>query len=212
VRLVLAIAVVAVALPARADDVAKIDWGKGLVIADGVGVADRHAPNPSVARGTSRRGAEQVAKKLISAKLRELPLASGVKLADKLSDKAVKARLDRAVDAAISLAAEPETDGAWRVTMGVPIEAVRQAIVGPRPLPEKGDSGPAVVVIDGVAGKPAVGYRVGLLDAPTLWVTELPAWAKDAPHVKAKRTKGGAIEIDGIDATASTLFVIVETP
>jgi hypothetical protein len=206
------LAALAIAVPARADDAARIDWAKGLVIADGVGVADRHAPNPAVARGTSRRGAEEAAKKLIRTKLRELPLASGVKVGDKLADKAIAERLERAVDAAISLAAEPETDGAWRVTMAVPIEAVRQAIVLPRKLDDKGDTGPAIVVIDGVTVKPAVAYRIGKLDAPTVWVKEVPAWAKDAPHVKATRAKGGTIEIAGTDATAATLFVIVQAP
>jgi hypothetical protein len=192
----------------------KVDWARGLVIADAVGVADRHAPNPAIARGTSRRGAEQVAKKQIAERLDDLPLASGGKVAGKAKDKDVKQRLEHAVDAAITLAADPETDGAWKVTMAVPIEAVRQALDGTRPLPETGDAGTKVVVVDGVSAKPAVGYTIGSLAAPTLWVTQLPAWAKDAPHVKAKRAKGGAIEVSGLDApginaTAATLFVIV---
>ncbi|MDB4952792.1 MAG: hypothetical protein JWO36_361 [Myxococcales bacterium] len=205
----LALAVVLAVAPAYADDAVKVDWARGLVIADGVGVADRHAPNPAVARGTSRRGAEAVAKQLIAAKLRELPLASGAKVADKLKDSAVKARLDQAIEAAISLDAEPETDGAWRVTMAVPIEAVRQAVFGARTVPDKGDAGPAIVVVDGVPVKPAIGWRIGLLDAATVWTRELPAWAKDAPHVTAKRARAGTIEVDGSNATASTLFVIV---
>ena len=188
---------------------AKVDWARGLVIADGVGVADRHAPNPAVARGTSRRGAEEAAKKVIAAKLGDLPLASGARLADKLKDKAIKARLDAAIEAAVSLDAEPETDGAWRVTMAVPIEAIRQAVVGVRELPGPGDAGPAVVVIDSVSVKPAVGWRIGTLDAATVWTSELPAWAKDAPHVKATQARAGTIEIDGGKGTAATVYVIV---
>lgn len=192
----------------------KVDWGRGLVIADAVGVADRRAPNPAVARGTSRRGAEQAAKKLIADRLDDLPLAGGGKVAGKAKDKDVKERLEHAVDAAITLAAEPETDGAWTVSMAVPIEAVRQALDGTRSLPETGDAGTKVVVIDGVSAKPAVGYTIGSLAAPTVWVTQLPAWAKDAPHVKAQRVKHGAIEVTGLDApgmsaTSATLFVIV---
>src|SRR5262245_28637146 len=129
-RSLVLIALVALTATAHAD--VTVDWARGLVIADAVGIADRHAPNPAVARGTSRRGAEEAAEKLIAGKLAELPLAGGGKVADKAKDDAVKARLDRAVDAAITLAAEPQTDGAWRVTMAVPIEAVRQAIVGAR--------------------------------------------------------------------------------
>src|SRR5690242_15069063 len=89
------VAGVATSAPARAD--VKIDWARGLVTADAVGVADRHAPNPAVARGTSRRGAEDAARKQLAAKLGELPVAAGGKVADKSKDKDVKARLARAV-------------------------------------------------------------------------------------------------------------------
>jgi hypothetical protein len=185
-----------------------VDWGRGLVTAEGVGVADRHAPNPSVARGTSRRGAEDVARKQIAERLKELPLAGGGKVGDKL-DKAAKARLARAVEDAIALEAEPETDGAWRVTMAVPIEAVRLALVGPRTLGDKGDAGPAVIVLDGVAGKPAVGWQVNGQSAATLFAADVPPWAKSAPHAAIKRVKSGNLEVPGIDATAATLFVVI---
>ncbi len=206
-RSLVLIALVGLSRTAHAD--VTVDWARGLVIADAVGIADRHAPNPAVARGTSRRGAEEAAEKLIAAKVAELPLASGGKVADKAKDNGVKARLDRAVEAAITLAAEPQTDGAWRVTMAVPIEAVHQAILGARTLSADGDKGPAVVVIEGATAKPAVGWTVSGLDAATIWVTDMPAWAKDAPRVKAKTAKAGAIDAPGIDASAATLFVIV---
>jgi hypothetical protein len=190
---------------------AKVDWAKGLVTAKGVGIADRRAPNPAVARGTSRRGAEQAARKLIAAKLGELPIAGGGKVADRKKDKDVAARLAHAVDEAITLTAEPETDGAWVVTMAVPLEAVRQALDGPRTLPADGDTGPATVVVTSAA-RPAIGYKVGSTSVPTLFVTEVPAWAKDAPRATAKSAKGGTLEITGIDATPATLFVIVPPP
>jgi hypothetical protein len=189
----------------------KIDWARGLVTADAVGIADRHAPNPAVARGTSRRGAEQAAQKLLADKLDDLPLATGGKVGDKAKDKAVKARLERAVASAITVAADPETDGAWKVTLGLPIEAVRLAIAGPRALGD-GDKGPAVIVVEGVTAKPAVGWKIGGVEAAAIWVTAVPAWAKDAPHVKAKSAKAGVIEVAGIDATAATLFVILTKP
>ncbi|HEX5060467.1 MAG TPA: hypothetical protein VFV99_13960 [Kofleriaceae bacterium] len=187
----------------------KVDWARGLVTADAVGVADRHAPNPAVARGTSRRGAEDAAKKLLAAKVGELPVAGGSTVAAKAKDKAVKERIERAVANAITLAADPETDGAWKVTLAVPIEAVRQAIAGPRALPADGDKGPVVVVVDSATAKPAVGWTIAGVEAPVLWVTDVPAWAKDAPHATAKGAKGGAIEVTGIDASAATLFVVV---
>jgi hypothetical protein len=198
--MLLALAFVAGFATAARADAPKIDWARGLVIADGVGVADRHAPNPAVARGTSRRGAEDAARKVLAAKVGELPVAGGGKVADKAKkDAAVKARLDAAVAAAVTLDAEPETDGAWRVTMAVPIEAVRQALEGgARVLGADGDTGTIVAVLEGMKGKPAV----GAIDAPAIWVTELPAWAKDAPKVEAK----------GLKPAAQTLYVIVTKP
>ena len=205
----LRVGILLIAAQARAD--VKVDWAKGLVTADGVGVADRHAPNPAVARGTSQRVAEDAAKHAIAAEIAKLPLAAGGKLGDKLADKAIKARIDRAVDAATTIDAEPETDGSWRVVMAVPIEALRQAIAGTRAL-GAGDAGPQVVVIDGVTAKPAIGWKIGTLDPATLWVSELPAWAKDAPHVRAKSAARGAISVDGMQGSAATLFVILQTP
>lgn len=207
-RLALSLVALALAGGAANADV-KVDWARGLVIADAVGVADRHAPNPAVARGTSRRGAEEAAQKQLEAKLGELPLAAGGKVADKAKDKDVKERLARAVEDAITLAADPETDGAWKVTLAVPIEAVRQAIAGPRVLGADGDKGPPVVVVEGATAKPAVGWKVGRVEAPAVWVTEAPAWAKAAPRVKATGAKAGGIEAAGIDATPATLFVII---
>jgi len=198
-RLALVLALALSPAVARAD----VDWASGLVTAGGVGVADRHAPNPAVARGTSRRGAEDAAKKKLAEEVAALPVARGGKVADIAKvDTPVAARLAAAVDHALTLAAEPETDGAWRVTMAVPIEAVRQALAGPRSLAAAGDHDPPVTIVDGVSGKPAV----GALDAATIWVKEPPAWAKDAPHVAGKRGKG---RIEGITPAAATLYVIV---
>src|SRR5881396_2317502 len=141
----LALLVVAAAARVAAADDVRVDWASGLVIADGLGIADRHAPSPAVARGTARRPAEDAAKKRLRAHVLDLPLATGGKVGDHVGDAAVKARLDHAIEAAFALAAEPETDGAWHVTMAVPIEAVRQAIAGPRAWPAAGDADPPVV-------------------------------------------------------------------
>jgi len=204
-------ALLVVLVTARASADAKVDWARALVIADGIGVADRHAPSPAVARGTSRRAAEDAAKKQIAAKLAELPVAAGGRVGE-AKDGDRKARLARAIDDAITLAAEPETDGAWRVTMAVPIEGIRQAMAGPREVGADGDHGPQVVVVEGVNAKPAVGWKIGALEAPTLWVSAIPDWARSAPHAKAKSAKAGVIDVPGSDATAATLFVIVMKP
>src|SRR5690242_12110336 len=119
---------------------ADVDWAQGMVTARGVGVADRHAPNPAVARGTSRRAAEEAARGKLAVAVAALPVASGGKVSDAAKAADVKARLAAAVDHAMELAAEPETDGSWTVTLAVPIEAVRQAITGPRTLAPGGDA------------------------------------------------------------------------
>jgi hypothetical protein len=72
-----------------------------------------------------------------------------------------------------------------------------------------GDRGPAAVIVDGVTASPAVGWTVGGVAAATLWVKAAPAWAKDAPHVKARGVKAGAIDADATADSAATVFVIV---
>ncbi|HEY4181519.1 MAG TPA: hypothetical protein VGM90_31950 [Kofleriaceae bacterium] len=190
------------------------NWSTGMVTAVGVGLADREAPNPAVARGTSRRKAEESAKRVLEKEVARLPLAGGGTVADKLGDDAVKKRIDRAVEDALTVSADPETDGAWVVTLAVPTEAVRQAVFGVRALDDKGDAGPAVMVIDGVTATPSIGVTVGGIAAATLWVNDVPAWAKDAPHAKATTAAANAQTATDIPAkigkaTASTLFVLV---
>src|SRR6185503_13209371 len=87
VRLALVL-VAALTTAAQAD----VDWARGLVTADGVGIADRHAPNPAVARGTSRRVAEDAGRHVLATKLGELPMAGGGTVAARAKDPAVKAR------------------------------------------------------------------------------------------------------------------------
>jgi hypothetical protein len=193
----------------RAADAARVDWATGRVIAGGIGIADRHAPSPAVALGTSRRSAEDTARQRIAAVLGSLPLAGGGTLADRLGDAAIKARIEAAVEAAIPVAAEPETDGSWRVTLAVPLEAIRLALAGPRALPPTGDRGAPVVVIDGVAARPAIGWTVAGAPAATLWVSDVPAWARDAPRVTARSARAGAIDADAGSGSAATLYVIV---
>ncbi len=190
-------------------DAARIDWAAGHVVAGGTGLADRHAPSPAVALGTSRRGAEQAARERLAAKLGGLPLATGGTLAEKLTDPAVRARVTAATEAAISLAADPETDGSWRVTLAVPLEAIRQALVAPRALPAAGDAGAPVVVVEGVAARPAIGWTVGGVGAATIWVKDVPAWAKDAPRTRATSAKAGAITVEDHPGNAATLYVLV---
>ena len=202
--------VAALAGTAHAD--VAVDWAKGLVTANGVGIADRHAPNPAVARGTSRRSAEDAARAQLAKGLGSLPLAGGGTVREHATPDA-KLRLERAVAQAIAVAAEPQTDGAWTVTMAVPIEAIRQALdAGPRAVGKDGDPPPAVVIVDGVKAKPAIGWTVSGVKAATIWVPakDLPAWAKDAPHVTSTGATGNAIAVTGIAGNEATLYVIVQ--
>lgn len=191
-----------------ADDAARVDWAAGWVIAGGTGIADRHAPSPAVALGTSRRGAEDAARRRIAGKLGSLPLATGGTLADRLADAGIRARVDAAVEAAIAVAAEPETDGGWHVTLAVPLEAIRSALGGPRALPAAGDRGPPVVVVEGAAARPAIGWTVASVEAAIVWVREVPAWAKEAPRITARLARAGAIDAPAA-GTPATLYVIV---
>jgi hypothetical protein len=189
-------------------DAARVDWAAGQITAGGTGLADRQAPSPAVALGTSRRGAAEAARRRIAARLGSLPLAAGGTLATRLADAAIKARVDAAVDAAITVAAEPETDGSWHVTLAVPIEAIRLALDEPRALAGAGDAGPPVVVVEGVAAKPAVGWTIGGEGCAMLWVKDVPAWANGAPRVKARSARAGSITVDSRPGTAATLYLI----
>ena len=66
-----------------------------------------------------------------------------------------------------------------------------------------------MIVVEGVAAKPALGYTVGGLAAPTVWVKDVPTWARAAPRVKASGATAGAIALPATTASEATLFVIV---
>ncbi len=123
--------------------------------------------------------------------------------------------------------AEPETDGAWQVTLAVPIEAVRQALTGPRVLGATGDQGPAVIVVEVAEPRPApaVGWTFDGHGGATLWpapaehVRSLPSnvsdidWMRAAPRVTGKVIGPGAIALPaGTNATDATLFVVIGSP
>jgi hypothetical protein len=188
-----------------------VDWETGRVVETGVGLADRQAPNPAVARGPARRKAEDAAKRALHAAVAALPVAGGGTVKDKLADTTIAARVDRAIGAALAVSATPETDGAWTVTLAVPIEAIRQALAdGPRTVAKDGDAGAAVIVIEGASkAVPAIGTTIGGTSAPIVWVKKLPAWAEKAPRIKARSAKPGAIDADTKGATPSTLFVVM---
>jgi hypothetical protein len=204
---------IAVVLVGAATAHANVDWAKGLVTADGIGVANRAAPTPAAARGPARRMAEEAARKKLVGLVGAVPIAAGGTVAAKMKDATVKAAVEKTIAHALVVAAELETDGSWKVTMGVPLEALRQATLGggPRTL-SGGDDGADVVIVDGAgATKPALGYAIGGITGAVVFAKDVPAWAKDAPRVKAKgAAKAGAIDaaVGTVEASEGTLFVI----
>lgn len=199
-----ACAVVAAASTAEAD----IDWARGAITADGIGIADRHAPSPAAAREPARRRAEDAARNALAAKIADLPLASGGKLAARLTDPAIKRGVEAAIAAARPIDAALETDGSWRVVMEVGIEAVRQAIEGVRTATVS-DSDVPVVIVEGVSARPALAMRIGGKPAATLWVREVPQWARDAPRVRATGASHGSLALANEAGGGSTLYVLV---
>jgi hypothetical protein len=196
---------VAIASPAHAE----VDWAKGRVTGDGLGVADRHAPSPAAAREPARRRAEEAAKKKIAAQLPAIPLAGGGTLEDKLADKAIAARVARVIDAALTVAATPATDGSWNVTLAVPLEALRQAVSsGPR-VATKSDADPPILIVERVGVKPALGYTIGGIAASTVWFSEPPEWARKAPRIKVTGIKGADITVATKQGGPSTLFFVL---
>lgn len=174
---------------------ADVDWARGLITADGVGIANRQAPSPAAAREPARRMAEDAARKQLAAQLPGLPHARGGTVKDVTTADAA-ARIAKAVERAYTISATPQTDGSWTVKLALPLEAVRQALEGKaRSQQPEGDIAPAVVIVEGVTAKPALGYAIGHWAPAVIWRKDVPAWARDAPRVKATGEKPGLIEI-----------------
>jgi hypothetical protein len=131
--------------------------------------------------------AEDAARKQLAAQLPALPHARGGTVKDQLgASTAAAERIAKAVERAYTIAATPQTDGSWNVTLALPLEAVRQALDGgPRVQAAGGDLDPPVVIVEGVTTKPALGYAIGRSAGPVVWRKDVPAWAKNAPRVKA---------------------------
>jgi len=215
VVLALALGPAAAAQPAAAPPAATVDWARGLVIVKAVGTADRRAPSPASARPVALREAEDRATAGLLAAAQALPGASGV------PD-------DVTAGATVELETEFLPDGSVRIRRGLPIEAVRQAIDGPRPVaPEwggavAGGSAPTAIVVDArnLPVTPRVGIALtdGTTTArlPALW---LPAAPKDgdarlgARPVRVKATgyddAAGALTIDRAPEAGALLIVVI---
>ena len=184
---------------------ATVDWARGLVIVKTVGTADRRAPSPASARPVALREAEDRAVAHLLAAARELPGAAGVP--DDVVDGTV-----------VELATEYLADGSVRIQRGLPIEAVRQAIDGPRPVSPAWDgapaAAPATLVVDArnLAVTPRVGIAVSdgttTTRLPALWRTRPPKGAKPVP-ASAFDEAAGTLTIDRAPDPGALLIVVI---
>ncbi len=178
-----------------------IDWSAGALRASGVGPADRHAPSPAVARVAARRAAVAQARARLAAAARALPVAAGGTVGDGVdAAPAAAARFAAELERAPVVGFDLHTDGSARVTVALGIEAVRQAMTGPRPAAI--DDGPLVIwIVAAAATSPAVDPTIAVGGArwhgPVLWVRD----RADAPVAP------GAIEARAVAATAGVLTV-----
>jgi hypothetical protein len=214
----LVLLILAGATTARADVVAElpgggtVDWSRGLVTATGIGLADRHAPSPAVGRAASRRRADAAARAELASALGEVAWIAGGKPGE------LAAREGWIEAHAVVVDATLNPDGSWRVTMGLPVEAIRAGLGGVRELSADGDKDETrALVIDARAIDVAPVGGAGIGDAKTagatLWVDAPPKQdlVGDKPALrKAKAMKDGVIEVDGaVPDTAGTLIVVV---
>jgi hypothetical protein len=189
-----------------------VDWSRGLVTATGIGLADRHAPSPAVGRAASRRRADDDARNKLAAALGEVAWTSDGSPAELAGRDGWIAAHAVVVDATLN------PDGSWRVTLGLPVEAIRLGLAGARALPADGDVDETrAIVIDARAidAAPVGGIAIGAAKASgaTLWVDKPPgaALVGDKPvERKARKLKNGVIEVDGtVPDLAGTLIVVV---
>ncbi len=115
------------------------------------------------------------------------------------------------------VASELVTDGSARVTLALGVEAVRQAIAGPRPVST--DDGEMVTwVVDAASlrakASPAVGWSLSIGGAawsgPIVWRRAADAGG-DAVTARATAATGGVLSVSGPTAAppAGALVVVV---
>jgi hypothetical protein len=188
---------------AHAQPAPEVDWERGLVIASAVGTADRRAPSPAVARVGSRRQAEERATAALRAAAATLPVAGG-------------AAVPPPDGPWIELDTEHLPDGSVRVRRGLPLEAIRQAIAGPRPVAPAWDGagaagGPTAVVVD--ARNLRLTPRVGIAVTDGTRTASLPAiWVRRAPKESDARLGGRAHRVKASALDAAGALVVAGVP
>jgi hypothetical protein len=152
---------------------ATVDWTAGELRVYAVGLADRRAPTPDIARPAALARAQAKARELLMIEITKLPWADGKTVAEHLT----ATQRNEAVSLAQVTSATPQVDGGWQITMNLPLEIVRQLAQGPRSV-AIGNSEPTVsenIVVDGrsLALVPALGLVISSgtdkFDCPIAW-------------------------------------------
>jgi hypothetical protein len=148
-----------------------IDWTRGLVIAVGAAPGDIRAPSPDLARvGAERRARAQARERLLAAARALRVIDPKDRPGDELvgehadADAAVAERLAAAAARALDLSVDYGSDGSVVLTVGLPLEAVRQAV---RPAAARDALAPSWPPAAPAPTAVIVDAR-GVLDAPVL--------------------------------------------
>jgi hypothetical protein len=149
----------------------------------------------------------------LAVRARALVLADGttVSAAESASEQ-VTARLARALERTLELRAVYSTDGSVMVWAALPLEAVRQAVVGPRLAQEAGHSPITSIVVDAsaVMTAPSLGIAIAVgaeaYQGPTVYTVDAGASRSDARlgvrsvAVTAERHENGVLYLAASDA------------
>jgi hypothetical protein len=126
---------------------------------------------------------------------------------------------DVAAGAVVELATDFLPDGSVRIRRGLPIEVVRQALDGPRPVTPAWDGAgaaaePVTFVVD--ARNLDVRPRVGIAVTDGTTTTRLPALWRSKPPKGARAVKAsgydeaaGALEVDRVPDAGALLIVVI---
>lgn len=185
-----------------------IDWSTGVMVAKGVGLADRRAPAPDVARAAARSRGVAQARSRLRAGLLLVPWANSKTSAEQLT----AAQLETLVEAATVVRAQPQTDGGWHIELQLPIEVVRQAVQGNRKRAGDGDdTDTPEIALDArkLRVVPAVGLRVNdggtTVACAMRWVNRWPG-----ASVKVSGVTAGQLELSKpVGIKPATLCVII---
>jgi hypothetical protein len=148
----------------------RIDWTTGELTARAVGLADRRAPSPDVARAAARRRGIDDARVSLRNALPAIAWSDAKTLANEFSD----AELDSIAGLAVVSKAAPQTDGGWQISLSLPLERIRQLRSGPRRLTDAGDDESSLLVrIDArsLTLRPSLALKVSGNSCALLWST-----------------------------------------